>query len=169
MSVGSRNDKLKLGFLTAIGGREKGYVAGLLVTNQFGRPLEFQCTTPVKPNRTQQILYGPTLVPFIMGELIARTLVEKVGVKPELILTDRTEILDLRNHVSTPMFCIVEESETDDSVTIGQQTFRAHSSFLSDHEMIAEQIASMLSHADLAEPLERVRMALQETISLAAA
>ena len=77
-----------MGFLTEIRIGERGYVGGLLVTNHLGRPLEFQCTAPVKPNRTQEILYGPTLVTFLLAELIGRTLVEKIGVKPHLVLVD---------------------------------------------------------------------------------
>ena len=57
------NEQLRLGFLTAIHLEHRGHVAGLLVTNKYGRPLEFQCTAPVRPNRTQELLYGPTLVP----------------------------------------------------------------------------------------------------------
>ena len=54
-----------LGFLRVLELDGGGFVGGMLVTNQLGRPLEFQCTTPLKPNRTQVILYGPTLAPFI--------------------------------------------------------------------------------------------------------
>jgi hypothetical protein len=57
-------DKLHLGFLRVIS-IEAGYVGGLLVTNRIGRPMEFQCTTPVRPNKTQEVLYGPTLESFI--------------------------------------------------------------------------------------------------------
>jgi hypothetical protein len=55
MSASTTQDQLRLGFLTAVEEAEGGVVGGLLVTNRFGRPLEFQCTTPVRPNRTQQI------------------------------------------------------------------------------------------------------------------
>ena len=56
MSGEATKDKLRLGFLMAFEVPQRGFVGGLLVTNHFGRPLEFQCTTPVQPNRTQQIL-----------------------------------------------------------------------------------------------------------------
>lgn len=103
MGETGKRSQFRLGFLTAIEVPDKGFVGGLLVTNHFGRPLEFQCTLPVKANPTQEILYGPTLAPFILGELIGGTLVEKAGIKPDLILTDREQILELRNHVSAPV------------------------------------------------------------------
>src|SRR6185369_15997182 len=99
MTAHGKQDRLRLGFLTAVEVPDKGFVGGLLVTNHCGRPLEFQCTAPVKANSTQEILYGPTLVPYILGELIGGTLVEKAGVKPQLIFTDREQILELRNHI----------------------------------------------------------------------
>ena len=108
MSGDSGKELFRLGFLTAIEVPERGYVGGLLVTNQFGRPLEFQCTAPLKPNRTQEILYGPTLVPYVLGDLIGRTLIEKVGVKPHLVLTERHELLGLRELVEIPVACVDE-------------------------------------------------------------
>ena len=125
MSTGQRQDHspqkndLQLGFLTAIEVADRGFVAALLVTNRYGRPLEFQCTSPIKPNRTQKILYGPTLAPYLLGELLGCALVEKIGVKPNLILTDRPEILELRNHISIPVVCLLESTVHDDILRRG--------------------------------------------------
>ena len=111
MSHGN-HDQLRLGFLTAVEDAERGYVGGLLITNRFGRPLEFQCTAPVKPNRTQQILYGPTLKPYILCELIGRTLLEKVGVKPHLVLVESPDLLELRGTTSTPVASLAFNTES---------------------------------------------------------
>src|SRR5215475_8389779 len=97
------HDQFRLGFLTAVEDAERGFVGGLLITNRFGRPLEFQCTVPVKPNRTQQILYGPTLKPYVLCELIGRTLLEKVGVKPHLVLVESEDLLELRGASPAPL------------------------------------------------------------------
>jgi len=56
-------------------------------------PLEFHCTAPVKPNRAQQILYGPTLEPYLFGEQIGQSLLSKAAVEPEVICTDRPPAL----------------------------------------------------------------------------
>ena len=50
-----------------------GVFGGYLVTNAWGRPLEFRLTTAVQPNRVQQILYGPTLTEYLHAELIGKT------------------------------------------------------------------------------------------------
>ncbi len=185
----TESSQLRLGFLTAIHVDRRGYVAGLLVTNRYGRPLEFQCTTPVKPNRTQELLYGPTLVPFILGELIGHTLVDKIGVKPHLILTDRNEMLELRNHISIPVACLnatratphteqpscnpstppidlQNESLSTTEVSLGRRVFRIHSAHATDLGVLRHNAAAISPDADLQEPLQRVVNALNETMSV---
>ena len=192
MSHGN-HDQFRLGFLTAVEDAERGYVGGLLITNRFGRPLEFQCTAPVKPNRTQQILYGPTLRPYVLGELIGRTLLEKVGVKPHLVLVESLDLLDLRAATSTPVVSLVSavksskakktgETETQtneqngqtdktlpNSMRLGNEAVVFHTSHDEDRTEIEKFAKLVPADADLREPFERVREALEETIRLSMA
>lgn len=164
------NEQLRLGFLTAIHLENRGHVAGLLVTNKYGRPLEFQCTAPVRPNRTQELLYGPTLVPFLLGELLSKTLLERIGVKPHVVLTDRMEMLDSRPHVSLPVACIVdrEAGREGERLRIGKLQFVLHAEFSDDLKTFEKLAKELAGDADLLEPLVRVREALQETMKIAA-
>lgn len=172
MSGNATKEKLRLGFLTAIEVPEKGYVGGLLVTNHLGRPLEFQCTAPVLPNRTQQILYGPTLVPFIQSELIGKTLVDKVGVKPDIVLIDSEQLLELREHIALPVACLDDLEEvhaaTEQTVSIGQHQLRIHESHAADEKLLTGKSHLIPDGANLREPFERVREALQETTNTGA-
>lgn len=160
------NEPLRLGFLTAIHLDNRGHVAGLLVTNKYGRPLEFQCTAPVRPNRAQELLYGPTLVPFLLGELLSKTLVERIGVKPHVVLTDMPEILDSRPHVSLPVACF--SGKQPEQVRVGKQSFVVHAEFTDDLKLFEKLAKELAPDADLQEPLDRVREALQETMKAAA-
>ncbi|MEX0704937.1 MAG: hypothetical protein WD069_22750 [Planctomycetales bacterium] len=165
------HDRFRLGFLTAVRIGEGAYVGGLLVTNRLGRPLEFQCTTPVRPNRTQEILYGPTLVPFILAELIGRTLVERIGVKPELLLVDRPELLELRAHVAIPVGCLPPEDAPRDDAglpSLGRQKVRLHGDHPGDLAALKIAAEAVPVDADLLEPFERVREALNETLTAGA-
>lgn len=172
MTANAKLEQLRLGFLTAIELPDKGFIGGLLVTNHYGRPLEFQCTLPVRPNPTQEILYGPTLVPFILGELIGGTLVERAGVKPQLILTDREQILELRNHILQPVVLVEPphdaasppEPENSRSIKLGRQIVRFHPSHADDHSMVSRESQQIPADADLREPFQRVREALEETL-----
>ncbi len=169
MAKDGQQEAFRLGFLTEIRIGERGYVGGLLVTNHLGRPLEFQCTAPVKPNRTQEILYGPTLVTFLLAELIGRTLVEKIGVKPHLVLVERADLLELRRHVSLPVACLVEQEKTEGpSVRLGRQSVVWHADFSEDKAPIFQGASTITDDADLSEPFQRVRDALNEALGSAA-
>ena len=63
------------GFLTVLESPEHGLFGGYLVLSPQGRPLEFRCSTPIAPSRAQQILYGPTLRPYLLAEVIGQALV----------------------------------------------------------------------------------------------
>ena len=60
MSSGDKRSAA-IGFYTVVPHEQHGLFGGLLVLNHNGRPLEFHCTAPLKPNRAQEILYGATL------------------------------------------------------------------------------------------------------------
>ncbi len=166
MSVKDAQDQFRLGFLAAVEDAERGVVGGLLVTNRFGRPLEFQCTTPVKPNRTQQILYGPTLRPYLLAEVIGRTLLDKVSVKPHLVLIEADELLDLRTHVDMPVASFVAKPAKDDEsiLRVGQQWLAFHAEYAVDRTAVQKRASQVPDTADLKEPFERIREALTETL-----
>ncbi|REJ89489.1 MAG: hypothetical protein DWQ34_19755 [Planctomycetota bacterium] len=164
------NSGFHLGFLRVVEVGDDAFAGGLLVTNHLGRPLEFQCTTPVRPNRTQAILYGPTLKPFVWSELIGKTLHARVDVKPQLILVDQPALLELREHVPAPVACLVDgdprSSELADvtRLQVGRNLLRFHTEFPEDRDIAAAGVERGSADADLLEPLERVTEALRETL-----
>lgn len=162
--------KAQLGFLGVVNIAGTGYVGGLLVTNQLGRPLEFQCTTPVRPNRTQEILYGPTLASFICADLIGKTLFDRLQVKPQMILCDQAEVLALRAAIPLPVGLILPKKSSDEgTLQAGMHQLRLHQDFLFELDDVTTIVKSIPGDADLIEPLERVREALQETLRAGAA
>ncbi|HWL11082.1 MAG TPA: hypothetical protein VNQ76_21920 [Planctomicrobium sp.] len=168
MTQQTNENRFHLGFLR-VALTDQGYVGGLLVTNHLGRPLEFQCTTPVRANRTQQILYGPTLEPFIYSELIGKTLFERLGIKPQVLIICQDSILDVRRQVDIPVVCLLEGTEQTDlpdhlKVAIGSQQFQLHREFTEDLERLNVVQARIPKEADMLEPLERVNDALKETL-----
>jgi hypothetical protein len=128
-----------LGFLTVVEHAELGLLGGYLLLNTAGRPLEFHCTAPVKPNRTQEILYGASLRPFVFGEQIGRTLLAASKLTPVVVLTDCDAMLSLRDHTHLPV------------VPLG-----------ADDEIIRRYLPPEAEHLDLAEPFTRIREALDE-------
>ena len=111
--------KTSLGFLTVRNNEESGLVGGYLILNEVGRPLEFHCTAPVKPNRAQQILFGPTLEPFLYGEQIGQTLLAKSALDPLAIYTDVAAALAVREFVKTPVALVMVGAPMPDTRSSG--------------------------------------------------
>lgn len=159
-----------LGFLTII---QEGntYVGGYLVTNRWGRPLEFRVTSAVQPNKVQQVLYASTLVPYVCADLIGKSLVTRVAIAVQLIVTDRREVLDLRREIETPVVYVAEREERTIDETLetpgvislpNGNSLRCHDQYLSDVQTVQELLSSLNSY-DLSEPFRRIREAIPET------
>ena len=159
---------LNLGFLTVLQ-EGNGYVGGYLVTNRWGRPLEFRLSTLVQPNRVQQILYGQTLSPYICSDLIGKALVEKTSLSPHLIITDSQIVLDLRFHTESPVVWLGPREMTGAANSSGLCPIEScpwplyrHPRFQGDSELIAALVERLDGVLDLAEPFSRVREAISE-------
>ena len=167
----------RIGFLAALETDDGAFVAGLLVTNRYGRPLEFQCTSPVRPTRAQQLLYGDTLRPYLLGELMGTALLDRIATAPHLLVTDNEHVLDLRNHISIPM-ARVSPTDTDTylansrdgeapplgQVRMGCRILTIHHAHEADVSTLHHGASQVPSDSDLHEPLVRVRQALRETL-----
>jgi hypothetical protein len=180
-----------LGFLTVIENPQYGLFGGYLILNMAGRPLEFHCTAPIKPNRAQEILYGPTLESFLYGEQIGQTLIGQGTTTPLLVCTDRQPALAAREFLTTPLVLVMPpeeeiETEFDDkalSVNESCKTFRLdrpHAGLRlvtfqlgknrlalperaeEDRRLITEGLAGLDDSFDLAEPFQRIRDAIDE-------
>jgi hypothetical protein len=163
-----------LGFLTVVQ-ENTGYVGGYLVTNSWGRPLEFRLTTMVQPNRVQQILYGNTLKPYIYSDLIGKTLVDRSGVPVHLLITDCQPLLDLRLRMETPVAWLAYSTDPQAlqeaggfacSTTAGP--LLPHPRFADDSKAIETVLGQIDSEADFSEPFARIREALSEARKLGA-
>jgi hypothetical protein len=107
MKANESKSKSALGFLTVLDYPEYGLFGGYLVLNALGRPLEFHCTAPVRPNRAQHILYGPTLEPYLFGEQIGCALLSAAKTDPRVVFTDREPVLALRQFVEMPVVLVL--------------------------------------------------------------
>lgn len=185
--MANKDSKLKptLGFLTVVEHPQYGLFGGYLILNIAGRPIEFHCTAPIKPNRAQEILYGPTLQSFLYGEQIGQTLIGQGNATPLLVCTDREPALAAREHVTTPVVLVLppEASSTPPAEGSGRffridaahrggprlVTFQLGRNRLAlperaddDRQLIAERLADMAETFDLVEPFQRIRDAIEE-------
>lgn len=174
-----------LGFLTVLEHEQLGLVGGYLILNAAGRPLEFHCTAPVKPNRAQQILFGPTLDAYLFGEQIGQTLVSQGSLKPTALYTDNQRVLSVREFVSLPVALVLAG---EDGAQTAPPSIKSPSGWRVDAPQSSGQLAPFavgrnrlavatgreadrqailnrqqeLSTFDLGEPFQRIREAVEE-------
>lgn len=159
------------GYLSAVESSELGFFGGYLLVSPLGRPLEFHCTAPIRPSRAQEILYGPTLQPYLLGEQIAGTLLAKARTKPQIILTDQASALCHRVKVDVPLACWQAQA-VDSSGALAPQfrhlllvsghAFELAAGFDADRELATALLARLAEHVDLPEPFARIHDAICE-------
>jgi hypothetical protein len=169
---------LNLGFLTVLQDAN-GYLGGYLVTNLWGRPLEFRLSSAVQPNRVHKILYAGTLQPYLCSDLIGKTLVEKTPTPVQLIVTDTPECLDLRLRLEIPVVWVAHARRVEMAITptgapvidaasappetlAVRDTLRCHLGYPQDVAAIDGMLDRLIGNMDLAEPFSRIREAIGE-------
>jgi hypothetical protein len=180
------------GYLSTLESPEYGHFGGNLILSPLGRPLEFHCTSPVRPSRAQEILYGPTLQSYLIGEQIGGALLKAARLCPCLILVDGAAMLAARSVASAPMALVLSRAQaatasTDrrddesaevmafaDSGRVGpMSSFGAQveaagyslilpSGFECDKQAVAQLATQLSQHVDLAEPFGRIHEAIRE-------
>jgi len=165
MAQNNKRPECVLGFYQVVEQPNGEMCGGVLITSHLGRPIEFQCSLPVRPNATQQTLYGPTLRPFLIGELIAKALKDRLQVLPDVLFVNQPEALNNQTWNSIPILCSTESDEA-----IFQQDFREeHYWVASKQEKDVTNILEKMTEyvpdsAELQEPLVRVEQALKEAM-----
>src|SRR5271156_3836994 len=112
MQAESSSGGVKLAFLTYVQVDGNGSGRGaLLVTDDATRPLEFRCTSPIKPNPLQRMLYGQTLRSYIAADLVGEPLLSATQEKPYVVLVKEPLFLKLRSKIDVRMVCLRRQGE----------------------------------------------------------
>lgn len=161
---------IHVGFLTILE-QESGLVGGYLVTNNWGRPMEFRLSSAVKPNQVQKILYAHTMRAYLCADLIGKTLIEKTGVDSHLIVTDTEDVLELRHQMELPVLWMTEEITSESRHLVQKKTstkpvIYSHERYTEDEPKIQEFLNALDGLIDLREPFERIREAIGEARKL---
>ncbi|MEM8864593.1 MAG: hypothetical protein AAGF31_03500 [Planctomycetota bacterium] len=165
---GSDTTEPTFGYLDILEDAALGTTGGYLIVSATGRPLEFHCTAPVAPSRAQQILFGPTLRPHLLGEQIGATLVERAQISPSVILAVDADFVGVSDR-QTPLLLVAGDQEAGDQdapprgdwkrlTECDQSVWHAQH----DAQPIAEWLSLLSVSIDIAEPFERIREAIRE-------
>jgi hypothetical protein len=133
----------------------------------------------VKPNRAQEILFGPTLEAYLYGEHVGGALLSKTTVSPSVVCTDRAAALALREQVDMPVVWVLpcQTVNADDAAShgrparacsrlatfqIGTQELAVSNSHGNEAALVTERLFAFAEQFDLNEPFTRVRGAIEE-------
>ena len=189
MEKSSSKSKSLVGFLTVVEHPQHGLFGGYLILNFAGRPIEFHCTAPVKANRAQQILYGPTLDSFLYGEQIGATLLGHAKSNPLAICTDCEPVLALGDLTDLPVAMVLSPDKMPDTgpasvpvagqtvippgccasagsaitdVRVGAKPISARALRREARQDLTERLSGEAESLDLWEPFTRIREAIEE-------
>ncbi len=118
MMHASPEEPTVFGYLSILQSPEHGYFGGYLIVSPLGRPLEFHCTAPIRPSRAQEILYGPTLRSYVVGDQIAGAVLRAAQLTPRLVLSDQPEmvIAKIANEISFVL--VLSRQKSDNEATL---------------------------------------------------
>jgi len=154
------------------------YRGAILITDDWGKPLEFRCTAPVKPNPVQRTLYGQTLLPHVLVELIGVPLLQAVQERPEIIVVQESLFLNLRHKKDLPVVRLrrqgadvklsSEEGEKTKPFVMSSESGKfdpiiveVHWQFAGDMDYSREKLRELFGRWDLVEPFERLTKGLE--------
>lgn len=170
----SSENRQKIGYVVVVNRGEKGYVGGFLCADENGVPIDFWHTTesPVKTNRIQELLYGATLKPELLGRHITGSLLSdehgKPRVRPPVLFTEEEAIL---RGFDVPGIAVVLIQRADsyfgaDDVPTCRRIVTAAGEVVIRwrQEATAEvdQLIPRVKSVDVLEPFERIRVLLDE-------
>jgi hypothetical protein len=177
---------MTIGYFTTVQSDRTGWTGGLLVLNAAGRPLEFQCTLPIRPTRAHEILFGRTLSAHLISEVIGPTLLQKCRTPISLLCCAQREAITLQENLpnvtaspgQTSGATVVAILQSDDDDTASRADQRdlaghcrltlANATLLVPMERMDEAeraIAGLNEIVDAFEPFERIIEAIREAQS----
>lgn len=180
MKRSNPSQETTFGYLSALETPEYGFFGGYLVISHLGRPLEFHCTAPVRPSRAQEILYGPTLQPYLLGEQIGGTLLKKAEVTPRIVLTDQAAVLSLRPLAKSPLVQLTDWPRDEAGHSVQAEGAAASTGLSStsfsllgcewnlplgyeaEHSAVVELLNLLAKQVDVWEPFDRIHEAIRE-------
>ena len=165
-----QKDSANIAYFTVLSDQSVGWTGGLLILNAGGRPLEFQCTLPLRPSRAHEILFGATLREHIIGEVIGPLLVKKCRAPIRLLCCDQRESLTVESRIDCPVALVEEAVEQPlDSSAEGTMQIPLASSHLRVGIECGPRVQALcdklIDLPDAVEPFERIREAIREAQS----
>jgi len=148
-----------------------------LVTDAATEPLEFRCTSAVRPTLLQKTLWGKRLAGHIAAHLVGKPLLDALSNSIGLVIVRKPEFVELRELVETPLVQVLRNEELtsaspltsaegdDEMVQSAAGQFeplvlKVHRKHDGDRESARELLVDTFRSHSLLEPFERIKNAL---------
>lgn len=177
METSHNKEKQTLGFLSMLETSSRdGYIAGLLITDLKGIPIEFRCTYPVKPTAIQRILYGDSLESYVGINLCASSLLKSVQNDPSILIVSKPYLIEIRKTTRFPVTYLKKAGETPEiglpelgkkeRIDSPMSKFNSvvafcHPDFSEDAVVIKEILEKSFHFLDPLEPFTRISKAIE--------
>ncbi len=172
------NDLLLGYYATMDGASEDALVAALLVTNQYGLPVEFRYTEPVTTTDTQRTLYGSSDLEGACAVSMAASLWRSVQARPRVVFVEDATAMRFWEHLGGRHSALVARLEPltkdvhahgpSDGLVVrceAAEAGRARVRLLSGRQSEDDEWEGLLAHAadtmNLEEPFARVEAILR--------
>lgn len=147
-----------------------------LLTDALTEPIEFRCTSEVRPTKLQRTLWGDRLVGHVATHLIGRPLLDALGAAPTLVVVRRPEFVELRTLINLPLVQLLRKDELakvspfafpegeEEPLANGDQgeplVIKCHRQFQADIEAARQLLDGECRSVSLLEPFARIENSL---------
>lgn len=148
-----------------------------LVTDSATQPLEFRCTSAVRPTLLQKTLWGGRLLGHVATELVGKPLLDALANKPSVVLVRKPEFVELRSVLQVPLVQLLRNDELAKASRLaagdGQDdvlqseggqfeavVLKAHRQYSPDVKASRELLAEVFRSFSVLEPFDRIGNAL---------
>jgi hypothetical protein len=153
--------EIRLAFIDVVVFPDGSIRGGILTTDIETKPYEFRVTSPIKPTRIQQQLYGASLKDYVYGELICVPLIKATKEKLSTVLIKDNFLISIRPLVSEPVI-FIHSNNVQVAEGIRSVNFIPHRSFQNELAFVQTILGPVTQKHDLLEPFDRLRLALNE-------
>lgn len=142
-----------------------GYRGAALVVDPSGDPVEFRCTSPVRPTKLQKLLWGKRLTQHLLVHVLGRPLVDALSTLPALLVVRQRLLLGLRPVAGLPTVQLLATAEDAGCRSLGADPpafLRAYGDRADDLDLAARHLAPVGRGLPATEPFTRVLQAVAE-------
>lgn len=148
-----------------------------LLTDSLTEPLEFRCTSEVRPTKLQKTLWGDRLIGHIATRLIGKPLLDALNNAPSLVVVRKPEFVELRSLIDLPLIQLLREEEGSKATANCDSGSKiepfdrdgngepiwitVHRQFEADLEAARELLKDSFLAVPLFEPFERIETSLK--------